>query len=146
MQRDLRFKQGIYTPKNAQKFLNKKPIYRSSWERKFMHWCDHNNNVLVVGSENVIVPYKSPIDGKVHRYYVDNFVVIQEGTKTTKYLIEIKPKKQTEQPTPSKRKKPTTVLYEQVTWAINQAKWAAAKEYANKKEYNFLLLTEDQLF
>ncbi len=146
MQRDPRFKQGVYKPINSEKFINKTPIYRSSWERKFMYWCDTNPNVLAVGSENIIVPYKSPIDNKVHRYYVDNFVIIKEGDKTTKYLIEIKPKKQTEAPIKSNKKKKTTIIYEQATWAVNQAKWKAATDYAAKRGYSFLLLTEEQLF
>ena len=37
-------------------------IYRSLWERKLMVWCDKNENVLEWGSEEIIIPYVSPID------------------------------------------------------------------------------------
>ena len=143
---DPRFKQGIYRPKHPAKFIGKHAIYRSSFELRFMQWADRNANVLEWGSENIIVPYISPIDGRAHRYYVDNFVVIREGAIIKKYLVEIKPFKQTQPPQPSARKKRTTVLYEQTQWAINQAKWLAAKDYARKKSAEFIIITEKDLF
>ena len=77
--------QGIFTPKNPQKYVGKHaPKYRSGWELTFMRFCDNNINVLKWGSENVIVPYISPLDGRVHKYYVDNFVVIKEGSQIKK--------------------------------------------------------------
>jgi len=144
--RDPRFKQGVFKPKHPQKFIGKFAIYRSSFELRFMRWADSNPNVLEWSSEQVIVPYVSPIDGRAHRYYVDNFVVIREGTVVKKYLVEIKPFQQTQPPRPSKRKKPATVLYEQTQWIINQAKWASAREFAKKKNVEFIILTEKELF
>ena len=55
-------------------------IYRSSWELKFMKWCDTNSSVLEWGSETMIIPYKSPVDSKVHRYFVDFQIQIKEKT------------------------------------------------------------------
>jgi hypothetical protein len=144
--KDERFKQGIFQPKNPQKFIGKFAIFRSSYERKFMLWADSNPNVLEWSSEQIIIPYKSPLDGKMHRYYVDNHVVIKEGEVIKKYLIEIKPSKQTQAPTQSKRKKPETLLYENTQWEINQAKWKAAKLFAASKGAEFIILTEKELF
>lgn len=144
--RDPRFKQGVFKPKHPQKFIGKFAIYRSSFELRFMRWADSNPNVLEWSSEQIIVPYVSPIDGRAHRYYVDNFVAIKEGTVVKKYLVEIKPFQQTQPPKPSKRKKASTVLYEQTQWVINQAKWASAKEFAKKKNAEFIILTEKELF
>ena len=140
------YKQGVYRPVNRNKFIGiKLPEYRSSWELKFFQWCDKNSNVLEWGSESVIVPYRSPVDGRMHRYYVDNVIALREGNTINKYLVEIKPYKQTQPPVSSKRKKASTILYEQKTYAVNQAKWAAAKIFATKKDMNFIILTETEL-
>lgn len=143
--KDPRFKQGIFRPKNPQKFIGEYAIYRSSLERTFFLWADSNPNVLEWGSENIIVPYKNPLDGKVHRYYVDNFVVIKEGEIIKKYLIEIKPYTQTIPPKPSKKKKRETVFYENKQWITNQAKWEYAKKFAQTKGAEFLIITEKDL-
>ena len=95
LQKNNKYRQGIFTPKNKEKFKGEYAIYRSGLELKFMRFCDENTNVLLWSSEQVIVPYISPLDGRAHKYYVDNFVIIKEGDQIKKYLIEIKPSKQT---------------------------------------------------
>ena len=135
-----KYRQGIFTPINKDKFMGSTATYRSGLELKFMRFCDNNTNVLKWGSENVIVPYISPLDGRVHKYYVDNFVIIREGSQIKKYLIEIKPSKQTQAPN-TKYKKKEHLIYEQSAWIINQAKWNAAKELCKKKGFDFLILT-----
>jgi len=140
------YKQGIFIPRNKEKFKGTKATYRSSYELKFFHWADKNVNVLEWGSENVVIPYVSPIDKRVHRYFIDNWVVLKEGTKIKKYLVEIKPKKQTVPPTFSARKKNATIIYEQSMWAVNSSKWESAKKYALLKGYEFIIITEDDLF
>jgi hypothetical protein len=146
LKKDDRFIQGIFKPNNPKKFIGKHAIFRSSFERKFFLWADSNPNVLEWGSENIIIPYKSPVDDRWHRYYVDNFVVLKEGANIVKYLVEIKPYKQTIAPVPSKRKKKSTLIYESTQWAINQAKWEAAEKYAKSKGYKFIKITEKELF
>lgn len=143
--KDDRYVQGIYRPINKSKFVGEYAIFRSSLERKFFLWADNNPNVLEWGSENIIVPYVSPLDNRAHRYYVDNYVVLKEGSNIVKYLIEIKPYKQTFKPTVSKRKKKSTILHEQTQWIINQAKWEAAELFAKKKGYKFIKITEKEL-
>ena len=95
---------GKYKPKNISKYIGDptKVVYRSLWERKFMVYCDETESVLEWGSEEIVVPYLSPIDGKWHRYYVDFIVRVKthEGKIETK-LIEIKPKKKCSPPTKS---------------------------------------------
>ena len=141
------FKKGIYRPIYPQKFKGRKyPQYRSSWELHFFRWCDYNHKVLEWTSEGIIVPYISPIDTKTHRYFVDNSLVLQQGNSKVKYLIEIKPYSQTQQPVMRGRKKQSTLLHEQATYAINQAKWKAAKLWADDHGYKFLILTERELF
>ena len=140
------YKQGIYRPVDRQKYAgNRLPQYRSSWELKFFQWCDKNPNVVEWSSESVVVPYKSPIDNRVHRYFIDSKVLLKEGDNNVNYLVEIKPSQQTKPPVPSKRKKPSTVLYEKMTYAINQAKWDAARQFAKKRNMSFIILTENEL-
>lgn len=139
-----KYRQGIFTPNNQHKFLGTKAIYRSGLELKFMRFCDNNPNVIKWGSENVVVPYISPLDGRVHRYYVDNFVMIKEGNVVKKYLIEIKPYKQTKPPT-VKYKKKEHLIYESSMYSVNQAKWQAATQFAKKKGMQFMILTEKEL-
>lgn len=139
---------GRYIPKNPSKYAADptKIIYRSMWEKKFMIFCDTNESVLRWGSETIVVPYRSPVDGKIHRYFVDFIVetVSKEGHKEIQ-LIEIKPKKQTMEP-----KKKTRItrryLYEAQTYAVNQAKWKSASEFAENRGWKFKILTEEVLF
>lgn len=140
------FKQGKYRPVNYQKYNGSTlPEYRSSWELKFFQWCDKNPNVLKWSSESVIVPYISPIDKRAHRYYVDNAVTLREGENIKRYLVEIKPFCQTQPPVESKRKKKSTLLYEHITYTVNQAKWEAARKIAAKRNMEFIILTENEL-
>jgi hypothetical protein len=140
------YKQGVYRPVGTKYKGPADPIYRSSWELKFFRWCDKNPNVVEWSSESVVVPYTSPIDGRAHRYFVDNVVKIKEGKEIIKYLIEIKPKRQTIKPTSHGNKKKSTILYESLTYVKNIAKWEAAKAWCNKRGYKFQILTEDHLF
>jgi len=139
-----RWRQGVFVPKNKDKFIGSKATYRSGLELKFFRFCDNNPNVLKWGSENIVVPYKSPLDNRMHRYYVDNYIELKEGTNTIKYLVEIKPFKQTKPPT-VKYKKKRHLIYEQKSYIINQAKWAAAKKYSKKIGGVFIILTEKEL-
>ena len=122
-----------------------KITYRSSWEKRLMIWLDKNSNVISWNSEQVILPYKSPIDGQMHRYYVDFMAKIKTKNGVQKFLIEIKPYSQTQKPILSKGKKKTTLLNEQKTYLINQAKWDSAKQYAKRIGAEFIILTENEL-
>lgn len=137
------YKQGLYKPVNSKKYHGAKyPRYLSSWELKFFKWCDRNPNVVRWTSESVCLPYISPVDGKMHRYFVDNTVHILEGDKVVKYLIEIKPSKQTRPPSKHGNKKRSTIIHENATWSVNQAKWMAAKDWCDKNNYKFQIVTE----
>ena len=141
------FKKGLYRPKNKDKYIGRSnPSYRSSWELYFFQWCDRNPNVLEWAAEAVVVPYISPLDKKVHRYFVDNVLILKEGRNNVKYLVEIKPYKQTIPPNTTRRKKKETLLHEQATYEVNQAKWEAANIWAKNNGYKFIILTEKELF
>ena len=138
---------GKYQPSNPKIYKGDPTniIYRSLWERKFMVYCDSNQNILEWGSEELALPYRSPIDNKIHRYFPDFYIKVKESTgQIKKYLIEIKPKKQTIEPIPQKRKT-KGYIYEVYEYAKNQAKWKAAQEFCEDRQWEFKVLTEDEL-
>ena len=110
-----------------------------------MVWCDRNINVEEWGSEEIIIPYISPVDGRVHRYFPDFYV--RARTKTggkTRLIIEVKPLKQTQ--TPKKQQRRTKKYLNEVrTYAVNDAKWKAAREYCKDRQMVFMILTEKEL-
>jgi hypothetical protein len=120
-------------------------IYRSSWELKLMNWCDTNESVLEWGSEVAVIPYISPVDNKVHRYFVDFYMKIRDkhGVEQ-KYLVEVKPKKFTQEPV--KPRRVTKQFIDEVfNYGVNQAKWKAAREFCEDRRWKFVVLTEDEL-
>lgn len=110
-----------------------------------MKWCDNNTSVIEWGSETVIIPYISPLDKKVHRYFVDFYMkVIDKNQVTKKYLVEIKPEKFTKPP--EKPKKLTKKFIDEVfQYGVNEAKWKAAFEFCSDRNMQFLILTEKDL-
>ena len=139
---------GKYIPTNPKKYKGNpsQVIYRSLWERKVMVYCDRNDKILEWGSEEVIIPYRSPWDGKMHRYFPDFYMMVkQKSGNVKKFLIEVKPKSQCKSPVKNPKRK-TRNWYKQVkAWGINQAKWKSAEEYCKDKGMEFKILTEDHL-
>ena len=120
-------------------------ICRSSWERKFCRWCDLNESILEWGSEEFWIPYLSPVDNKVHRYFPDFIIKVKESAGQVKtYVVEVKPKKQTQPPKKPKRQT-KSYIYECKTYAVNQAKWKAAVEFCKDHMIQFKVITEDEL-
>jgi hypothetical protein len=141
---------GKFKPKNYQKYAGDPTniVYRSLLERRFMVYCDNNPSILEWSSEEVVIPYYSPIDKKWHRYFVDFYVKYRDlHGNIKKNLIEIKPSSQTKPPNkPESSSKPTRrYLNEVMTWGVNQAKWKAAIEYCKDKNFEFKIITEKEL-
>ena len=148
MPRDSKYNQGRFHPQNPQKYKGdiQNIIYRSSWELKFMQWCDRNPNVIEYASEEFCIPYLSPIDGRVHRYFPDFIMKVKEQSgEIKKYIIEIKPKRQTVPPVQTSKKRTRTFINEVKTYAVNEAKWKAAEEWCKDHLLEFKVITEDQL-
>ena len=136
-----------YKPEYPQKYQGdpNNIICRSSWERRFCRWCDLNENILQWGSEEFYIPYISPIDNRVHKYFPDFIIKVKESTGQIKtYVIEVKPKKQTRPPT-KKSRVTKSYLYEMKTYAVNEAKWKAAQEFCADRLIEFKIITEDEL-
>ena len=111
-----------------------------------MDWCDTNLNVVRWSSEEVVIPYISPLDNRPHRYFVDFYVeAIGRDGQIRKLLLEVKPDAQTQEPKKQTRKTKRYIT-EVMTWGVNQAKWKAAKEYCQEKGWEFQLITEKELF
>ena len=110
-----------------------------------MKYCDLNENILEWGSEIMALPYRSPIDNRIHKYFPDFYIKVRESNgKIKKCIIEIKPKKQTIEPIPQKRKT-KGYIYEVYEYAKNQAKWKAAEEFCKDRQWEFKVLTENEL-
>lgn len=138
---------GLFRPSNPKKYMGdpKNIIYRSSWECKVMDWLDKNPDIISWASEELIIPYISPVDGRWHRYFPDFLVKVKtkDGTMKT-MMLEVKPKKQTIPPVQPTRKT-KKFIQEVVTWGINQAKWKAAEDYCLDRGWQFKVITEDHL-
>jgi hypothetical protein len=139
--------QGKYRPSNTKKYRGNPTniIYRSLWERKFMVYCDKNENILEWGSEEIAIPYRSPLDNKIHRYFPDFYIKYKDANgKVRRSLIEVKPYRQTQQP-PILEKKTKGYIYEVAEYVKNQAKWSAAKEFCDDRRWEFKIFTEKEL-
>ena len=138
---------GWFRPKNPKKYKGdvENVIYRSNWELRVMKHFDEDPNVLWWASEELVIPYRSPIDQRIHRYFPDFIVKVKNNKGEHKtWMVEVKPKKQTQ---PPEQKKRITKQYitEVTTWGVNQSKWKYAKEYCLDRGWEFVIFTEDQL-
>ena len=137
---------GKFRPSNRHKYKGDPTniIYRSLWERKFMVWCDKNVNVLEWGSEEIVIPYISPVDGGFIAISPISTSEHSQERRDYELIIEVKPKIQC---APPKRPKRQTKKYitEVKTFGVNQAKWKAAREYCKDRNMEFLILTEKEL-
>ncbi len=140
-----KYKQGKFSPQAKEKYKGSLPvIYRSSWELQLFRWLDRNSSCIRWGSESCVIRYK--FRGTVHRYFIDVNATFKTKDGPKKFLIEVKPYRQTIPPVESKRKKAKTLLYEKYEYAKNTAKWIAAKRFAKQRGATFIILTEKELF
>ena len=132
---------GKFIPKNYSKYLGNVTniTYRSSYELKFMNWCDKNESVTGWVSEEIAIPYRNPMDNRIHKYFVDFYVEVTDKTGHKKvYLIEVKPKRFTKPP--EKRRKTKRYLQEVANYAVNEAKWKSAEIFCKEKNLDFVCL------
>lgn len=133
---------GRYSVRNKNKYEGdaSRVIFRSLWERQVFKWIDENPSIVKWSSEEVVIPYRCQTDNRIHRYFIDVKLVMEDG-KT--YLVEIKPKSQAKPP--KTRRKTKKYLREVMTYAKNESKWKAANEYCADRGWKFLVWTEDHL-
>ena len=138
---------GKFRPSKPKKYKGDPTniVYRSLWELKFMRYCDSNTNIVKWSSEEIVIPYRSPIDNRFHRYFPDFYLKYKDNTgKIIEKVVEIKPAKQVQEPKVQKRKTKKYVT-EVVNYAKNQAKWMAAEEFCKDRKWKFQILTEKEL-
>lgn len=146
---------GFFKPLNPHKYRGDptKIVYRSSWEAHFFAFLDKHPHVQWWQSEELVIWYRSPKDGKKHRYFPDVITCVwDENIKDYKVIvIEIKPFKQTIEPDPSKKfatpsgRVSRKYFNEKATYEINKAKWEAAEAYCNERGWKFEIYTEKEL-
>lgn len=139
-------KPRLWSPTNPEKYIGdyRNIIARSSWEVKMFNWCDRNPQVTKWVSEELVIPYLSPVDNKIHRYFPDIIMEIKDNNGiVTRYVAEIKPFKET---IPPNNKRKTKYLLEATkTYAVNSSKWKAAEAWCVKNNMVFIILTEKEL-
>ena len=120
-------------------------ISRSSWEIRFLNWCDNNSSIIEYSSEEIIVPYRCGTDNRMHRYFPDFLIKLKSTSGEIKtYLVEVKPAMQTQPPKfPGRRTQ--RYLTESMTFIKNQSKWKAATEYCKDRGWEFKIITEHDL-
>jgi hypothetical protein len=131
----------VFNPKNYKKYVGdaSKIVCRSLWERNVCKFCDEHPSIIKWSSEEIGIPYMSPIDSKMHTYYPDFIIQFKNNDGLHTWMVEVKPKKQTIlKESASKR--------ERMIWAVNNAKWKAAKDYCTKNNMIFKIITEKELF
>jgi hypothetical protein len=137
---------GKFTPQNPKKY-NGNPdniIYRSSWELRCMKWFDDNPNIIWWSSEELAIPYYSPVDKRMHRYFPDFIIKVKRKDDTIMtYVVEVKPEAQTKKPT--QKRKTKNFLRESITYVVNQMKWKAADEFCHAHGWQFKIVTEKDL-
>lgn len=134
---------GKFVPINKNKYKGDwtKIVFRSTWENAAFKWLDMNPDIKYWNSEEVVIPYICATDRKRHRYFVDLYF---ENIKGKKYLIEIKPNKETKPPKKSVRRT-KKYIREAMTYAKNMSKWEAAREFALDNGCVFFIWTEIEL-
>lgn len=153
---------GKFEPKNKEKCVNllrhgSLPIYRSSWEARVFNKLDLSPNVLFWGSElpETIVKYPHPFekdnDGKpkIKNYHPDIYIhLVDKAGNHVKCLIEVKPLKESEEPTlPQRKTKKAMDNYNRTlaSYLVNKSKWKFASRWCRSIGYRFLVLTEKQI-
>jgi len=144
---------GKFRPKNPNKYKGNPSniIYRSLLERRFMVYLDNNPSILKWQSEEIIIPYVSPVDNRVHRYFPDFYIKYKNTNgMIIEELIEVKPFSQCSPPNPKKKLTKTgrtskRYLKEVQTYIVNDAKWNQAMKYCEDRSWKWRILTEKDI-
>jgi len=110
-----------------------------------MSHLDIHPDVIEWSSEEFFIPYKSPVDGRWHRYFPDFYVKKKNASGLIDIsVIEVKPLIQTKPPVVQSQKS-RRYITEVMTYGVNQAKWKAAEEYCKERKWSFHIFTEKEL-
>jgi len=155
------YHQGYFKPTNIDKYIGNinSIVYRSSWELKFMMYCDQNTQITKWSCEHIVIPYQDK-NGKYHRYFPDFYIRrIDKNNpdKNEEIIVEIKPFKEIKPdfitpeggliPPDMYLKKVTAKAlesyeYKLKTYNTNLYKWTKAKDWCDKRFIKFILVHE----
>jgi hypothetical protein len=141
-----RINKGFFKPLNPQKYRGDPTqiIWRSRWESRFMSYLDRHSEVLEWSSEEIRIPYKSPLDSRKHTYYPDFWVKTKDKNGNfIETVYEIKPEYQTKEPKPNKNK--VKHMNSVKVYLTNTAKWKYAEAFCEQRGWGFRILTEKDL-
>jgi hypothetical protein len=151
--RNGKVRSGYYRLINPHKYKGNPSdvVYRSGWELKFMLYCDLNPGVLRWESEPVKIQYVD-FYGKTRNYIPDFLMECINPNNPdllNKFLIEVKPEKETHEPIIPKGSISANQLknieWSYAAWIKNKHKWAYALEWCKKRDYVFKIITEHQI-
>jgi hypothetical protein len=101
-------------------------------------------NILSWASEEITIPYLSPVDGKWHKYYPDFVVKVKNKDNTTRtMMLEVKPKKQTQQPIPQHHV--TQRYITEVPTSGVTGEMESLSKYCLDRGWEFKIITEEHL-
>lgn len=144
---------GKFKAKNPNKYKGNPTniIYRSLLERRFMVYLDNTPSVLKWSSEEIVIPYVSPLDKRVHRYFPDFYMKYKnKDAVIIEDLIEIKPLRHCKPPDPKRKLTKTgrtskRYLREVNTYIINDAKWKQAVKFCEERGWGWRIITEKDI-
>lgn len=160
------YNQGNYVPKNRDKVIKLNTqggvYFRSSWEKKIMHWLDNNNTITKWGAECLRIPYQmTHFDNgdtkiKEHSYFPDFYYEMRLSDGTLKQVVvEVKPMKEFQMVQDlnegklnvpeNSMKKLKNFEYDLKMAYKNKQKWETMINWCNKKGYDFIIITEQHL-
>lgn len=159
------YHQGNYIPKNKSKVIKLNTqggvYYRSSWEKKIMHWLDHKTEIIKWGAECLQIPYQMTHfengDTKVksHIYHVDFYYEMRINGVLRQIVAEVKPMKEFNMVQALNEgrlsvpegttKKLKNFEYDLKMAYKNKQKWETMIEWCSKKGYEFIIITEEHL-
>lgn len=131
------YHQGIIDPNEMKKYYSACKtdpiIYRSGLELQFINYCENNSNITKWASEPLKIPYFNRLKNKEANYYPDYIIENNDGVRC---IVEIKPYNQTTKPSAMDSR------WLKEAWVTNVDKWTAAKEFAEKHNMKFIVVTE----
>lgn len=145
----LKYLQGKFSPKNPSKYVGDihRIIFRSSYELAAFHMIDNTSEILKWSSEGTVIPYTMFEGDRMRRYFVDLSILVRSSPTTTqKFLIEIKPSSKTKAPKKTGRMSDKSFQAAALDWAMNSAKWEAARKFCDVNDAKFIIWTEKQIF
>jgi hypothetical protein len=141
-----KYVQGFYNPINPEKYIGniKEIVYRSSWELRAFKWADLTDNILEWSSEPFPIRYFDYSTNKTRRYFPDLYLKIKTKEGIKRFIVEIKPEKQTKPPKQG-RKKTKTFIQESLTYEKNVSKWSQAEKFCKDNDMTFMVISEKEL-